>query len=66
MFGIPQLLVAALESVGEIFTNKKPKTPEQLERQRNIRRNNRAMMFFTFFCLLLILIILCLMLLRRV
>ena len=51
MIPVLQVFVTALEAVGEAFGRRKPKTPEEIERQRIQRRNERAMMFFVVFSL---------------
>ena len=49
MFPIFEILVTTLEAIGEACGRRKPKTPEEMERQRIQRRNDRAMMFFIVF-----------------
>jgi len=64
MIPFVQIFVTALEAVGEIFGKKKPRTAEELERQRIQRRNDRAMMFFVVFGLILCVVLLIIMALR--
>jgi hypothetical protein len=64
MIPILQIVVTALEAVGEAFGPRKPRTPEEIERQRIQRRNERAMMFFVVFCFVLCLVLLVVMALR--
>jgi len=48
-----QIVVTALEAVGEVCGRRKPKTAAEIERQRIQRRNERAVMFFVVFGLIL-------------
>jgi uncharacterized membrane protein YdfJ with MMPL/SSD domain len=64
MIPVLQIVVTALEAVGAAFGRRKPKTPEEMERQRIQRRNERAMMFFAVFSLVLCVVLLVIMALR--
>jgi len=64
MFPVVQIVVTALEAVGEAFGRRKPKTAEEMERQRIQRRNDRAMIFFMVFALVLLVVLLIVMALR--
>ena len=64
MIPVLQVFVTALEAVGEAFGRRKPKTPEEIERQRIQRRNERAMMFFVVFALVFSVVLLVIMALR--
>jgi len=57
------ILVTALEAIGEICGRRKAKTAEQLEWERILRRNERVMMFFVIFCLLVSVVLVCCMVL---
>ena len=61
MIPVLEIVVTALEAVGDAFGRRKPKTPEELERQRSQRRNERAMMFFIGFSLVLCVVLLVIM-----
>src|SRR5436190_1411571 len=65
MISVLQIVVTALEAVGEALGRRKPKTPEEMERQRIQRRNERAMMFFVVFSLVLCVVLLVIMALKR-
>lgn len=53
MMPLAQIVVTAIEAVGEALSRRKPKTAEEAERQRLFRRNERAMSFFVLFAFLL-------------
>lgn len=64
MLSVLQIVAAALEAVGEAFGSRKPKTAEEMERQRIQHRNDRAMMVFVVFALVLSAVVLIMMALR--
>jgi hypothetical protein len=53
MIPFSQIVLAALDVVDGALKRKKPKTAEEIKRQRILRRNERAMMFFVVFCVIL-------------
>jgi hypothetical protein len=51
-----QIVITAFEAVGEACGRRKPKTAEDVKRQRIQRRNERAMKFYALFCLIMLFI----------
>ncbi len=64
MIPVLQIVVTAFEAVGEAFGRRKPKTREEMERQRIQSRNERAMKFFVVFALVLCVVLIVMMALR--
>ena len=57
MIPFVQILLTTLEGLGEAFGRRQPKTSEQAERQRTLRRNERAVWFFVIFAVLFSLVL---------